>query len=391
LNQIMARSSLLPAVQWDSSRGEDASSLAEQAGAAMAESSPQQREIKISCRNVWKVYGEDPARFLPAGAREVEDAAALANTIRESGHIVAACDVSFDVRVGEIFVIMGLSGSGKSTVVRCLSRLVEPTCGEVRLDGKDLLQASPSELIDIRRHKMGMVFQSFGLLPHLNVLDNVAFPLRLQGIGEADRRQRARRMIELVGLSGREGAFPRELSGGQQQRVGIARSLAVDPELWFLDEPFSALDPLIRRQMQDEFLRLQHLLHKSIVFITHDFLEALRIADRMAIMRDGRIVQIGAPAELVLNPADSYVAEFTSEVPRARVLTAADVVDPAVRVISEAPRVDRRMKLEALLPQLAARPAGIIVADERGNAIGMATSSRVISVLADVQSRANPA
>jgi glycine betaine/proline transport system ATP-binding protein len=387
----MARSSLLPAVQWDSGRGEDACSMVDGSGAAVVENRPQQREIKLSCRNLWKVYGENPARFFSTGARGVENAAALANTIRESGHIVAACDVSFDVRVGEIFVIMGLSGSGKSTVVRCLSRLVEPTCGEVRLDGKDLLQASPSELIDIRRHKMGMVFQSFGLLPHLNVLDNVAFPLRLQGIGEAERRQRARKMIELVGLSGREGAFPRELSGGQQQRVGIARSLAVDPELWFLDEPFSALDPLIRRQMQDEFLRLQHLLHKSIVFITHDFLEALRIADRMAIMRDGRIVQMGAPAELVLNPADSYVAEFTSEVPRARVLTAADVIDPAARVISEAPRVDRRMKLEALLPQLAARPAGIIVADEGGNAIGMATSSRVISVLADVQSRANPA
>jgi glycine betaine/proline transport system ATP-binding protein len=364
--------------------------VANRSGAAVVENSPQ-REIKLSCRNLWKVYGEHPARFFPRRSRGVEDAAALANAIRESGHIVAACDVSFDVRVGEIFVIMGLSGSGKSTVVRCLSRLVEPTCGEVRLDGTDLLQASPAELIEIRRRKMGMVFQSFGLLPHLNVLDNVSFPLRLQGIGETERRQRACRMIELVGLSGREGAFPRELSGGQQQRVGIARSLAVDPGLWFLDEPFSALDPLIRRQMQDEFLRLQQMLQKSIVFITHDFLEALRIADRMAIMRDGRIVQIGAPAELVLNPADSYVAEFTSEVPRARVLTAADVIDPSVRIISDAPKVDRRMKLEAVLPQLAARPAGIVVADEGGNAIGMATSSRVISVLADVQSRTNPA
>ena len=353
----------------------------------MAEIRPQQREIKLSCRNLWKVYGSAPERFFPHGSGGVGDPATLASTIRESGHIVAACDVSFDVRIGEIFVIMGLSGSGKSTVVRCLSRLVEPTCGEVRLDGKDLLQASPRELIDIRRHKMGMVFQSFGLLPHLNVLDNVAFPLRLQGIAEAERRQRAHKMIELVGLSGREGAFPRELSGGQQQRVGIARSLAVDPELWFLDEPFSALDPLIRRQMQDEFLRLQQMLHKSIVFITHDFLEALRIADRMAIMRDGRIVQMGAPAELVLNPADSYVAEFTSEVPRARVLTAADVIDPAVRVASEAPKVDRRMKLEALLPQLAAWPAGVIVADEGGGAIGVATAGRVISVLADAQSR----
>jgi len=390
LNQIMARSSLLSPLENDGWRSDEACGVADRSGTAMADNSPREGDIKLSCRNLWKVYGSDPARFFSGGAGAIADPATLAKAIRESGHIVAACDVSFDVRVGEIFVIMGLSGSGKSTIVRCLSRLVEPTCGEVRLDSKDLLQASPSELIDIRRHKMGMVFQSFGLLPHLNVLDNVAFPLRLQGIGEAERRQRARKMIDLVGLNGREGAFPRELSGGQQQRVGIARSLAVDPELWFLDEPFSALDPLIRRQMQDEFLRLQQLLHKSIVFITHDFLEALRIADRMAIMRDGRIVQMGAPAELVLNPADSYVAEFTSEVPRARVLTAADVIDPTVRIVSDAPKVDRRTKLEVLLPQLAAWPAGIIVADEVGNALGMATSGRVISVLADVQSRSNP-
>jgi glycine betaine/proline transport system ATP-binding protein len=384
----MARSSLLPAVP---SGGGEAFGTMNRSGAAVADKSPRERDIKLSCRSLWKVYGPNPAGFFPGGSKGITDQTALAKTIRDSGHIVAACDVSFDVRVGEIFVIMGLSGSGKSTVVRCLSRLVEPTCGEVRLDGKDLLQASPSELIDIRRHKMGMVFQNFGLLPHLNVLDNVAFPLRLQGVGEADRRQRACKMIDLVGLNGREAAFPRELSGGQQQRVGIARSLAVDPALWFLDEPFSALDPLIRRQMQDEFLRLQQMLQKSIVFITHDFLEALRIADRMAIMRDGRIVQMGAPADLVLNPADSYVAEFTSEVPRARVLTAADVIDLGARVMADAPRVDRRMKLEALLPQLAAHPAGIIVADEGDKALGMATSGRVISVLADVQPRSNPA
>lgn len=347
--------------------------------------------IKLSCRNLWKVYGNDPGSFFPGGASAIADPAALAKTIRDSGHIVAACDVSFDVRVGEIFVIMGLSGSGKSTVVRCLSRLVEPTCGEVRLDGRDLLQASSAELIEIRRHKMGMVFQNFGLLPHLNVLNNVAFPLRLQGVGEAERQARARKVIELVGLKGRESAFPRELSGGQQQRVGIARSLAVDPALWFLDEPFSALDPLIRRQMQDEFLRLQQMLHKSIVFITHDFQEALRIADRMAIMRDGRIVQMGAPAELVLNPVDSYVAEFTSEVPRARVLTAADAIDPTVPIIADGPRIDGRIKLEVLLPQLAAQPKGLVVIDEAGNALGMANSGSVIAVLAEAQSRSGRA
>ncbi|MBL8711221.1 MAG: betaine/proline/choline family ABC transporter ATP-binding protein [Rhodospirillaceae bacterium] len=347
-------------------------------------------QIKLSCRNLWKVYGKDAASFF-TGTDAPGDTAALARRIRETGHIVAACDVSFDVRVGEIFVIMGLSGSGKSTVVRCLSRLVEPTAGEVRLDGRNLLKASPDELIDIRRHKMGMVFQSFGLLPHLTVLDNVAFPLRLQGSSEGERHARARKMIELVGLKEREAAFPHQLSGGQQQRVGIARSLAVDPELWFLDEPFSALDPLIRRQMQDEFLRLQQLLRKSIVFITHDFLEALRIADRMAIMRDGRIVQMGAPADLVLNPADSYVAEFTSEVPRSRVLTSADAIDASLSVAADAPKIDGRVKLEDLLPELAARPAGLRVVDVAGNALGMVTPGSVIAVLADAKSQPNAA
>ncbi|MEN8197573.1 MAG: betaine/proline/choline family ABC transporter ATP-binding protein, partial [Pseudomonadota bacterium] len=315
-------------------------------------------EIKLSCRNVWKVYGDSPGRFFAGGEGAVPDPAAHADAIRETGHIVAASDVSFDVKVGEIFVIMGLSGSGKSTVVRCLSRLVEPTAGHILLDGQDLLAVSERELIDIRRHKMGMVFQSFGLLPHLNVIDNVAFPLKLQGEGEAERRERAQRVVDLVGLTGREAAFPRELSGGQQQRVGIARSLAVEPELWFLDEPFSALDPLIRRQMQDEFLKLQQMLHKSIVFITHDFLEALRIADRMAIMHDGAVVQIGSPTELVLNPADDYVSEFTSEVPRARVLAATDVLDPAAAPGGDRPTVAADAKLEEILPLLAGHEAG---------------------------------
>jgi len=341
-------------------------------------------EVKLSCRNLWKVYGERSESFFPGGSAGEEDPALLAKRIRDTGHIVAACDVSFDVRIGEIFVIMGLSGSGKSTVVRCLSRLVEPTAGHVVLDGSDLLQASAKELIDLRRHKMGMVFQNFGLLPHLNVLGNVAFPLKLQNVSEAERNERAQRVIELVGLKGRERAFPRELSGGQQQRVGIARSLAVDPGLWFLDEPFSALDPLIRRQMQDEFLRLQQMLHKSIVFITHDFLEALRIADRMAIMRDGRIVQMGTPSDLVLNPADSYVAEFTSEVPRARVLKAADVIDPAAS-LADAPRIDGRMTLDALLPRLSGQAKGLAVTGDDGKTLGMVTSSSVVAALAETR------
>ena len=337
-------------------------------------------QIKLSCREVWKVYRDEAAPYFRTDV-SAGDPAALAARMRADGAIPAAVDVSFDVHVGEIFVIMGLSGSGKSTVVRCLSRLVEPTHGEVRLDGEDLLQKSDRELIEIRRHKMGMVFQSFGLMPHLNVFENVALPLTLQGLPASERNERVSRVIQLVGLEGRESAFPRQLSGGQQQRVGIARSLAVEPELWYLDEPFSALDPLIRRQMQDEFLGLQKRLRKSIVFITHDFLEALRIADRMMIMRDGMAVQVGAPAELIVNPADEYVAEFTEDVPMVRVLKAADVLDPSQAARDDMPHEDAETSVEKLLPLLARHHEGI--AAMRGSApIGVVTAGSVISALA---------
>jgi glycine betaine/proline transport system ATP-binding protein len=233
--------------------------------------------------------------------------------IAAAGLIGAVRDVSLDVAAGEIFVIMGLSGSGKSTLVRCMSRLVEPSAGEILFNGRDLLAASPREMIEIRRHRMGMVFQHFALLPHLSVLGNVGFPLEVQGVPRAKREERAREMVELVGLAGREADYPHQLSGGQQQRVGIARSLAVEPELWFLDEPFSALDPLIRREMQNEFMRLQATLQKTIVFITHDVDEAIRLADRIAIMRDGRIVQFGSARDLYDAPVNRYVADFVGE------------------------------------------------------------------------------
>ena len=280
---------------------------------------------------------------------------------------------------------MGLSGSGKSTMVRCLSRLVEPTAGEVLLDGEDLLRKSDKELIDIRRHKMGMVFQSFGLLPHLNVIDNIAFPLKLQGISGPDRKARAEKVIDLVGLQGREMSYPRQLSGGQQQRVGIARSLAVEPELWFLDEPFSALDPLIRRQMQDEFLRIQQVLHKSIVFITHDFLEALRIADRMMIMKDGRVVQTGTPFEMILNPSDHYVAQFSADVPWSKVLKAGNVVQVPNGSVEGLAHVDADMPLEQAMPELARNPAGVAVRNGSGNVVGLLTAQGVVAALANAR------
>jgi len=280
--------------------------------------------LKIECRGVWKVFGDGVDQFMKESASAPTDV-----ELNNRGMIAGVRDASFGVAEGETFVIMGLSGSGKSTLVRCLSRLVEPSAGEVYFEGTDLLSRTRQQLMEIRRHKMGMVFQHFALLPHLNVLENIEFPLDIQGIDRASRNKRAHEVIELVGLKGREQYYPRELSGGQQQRVGIARSLAGEPEIWFLDEPFSALDPLIRREMQDEFIRIQSALRKTIVFITHDFDEAIRLADRIAIMNAGRIIQIGTPEDLVLNPVDNYVAEFTREIPRAKVLSVAALMKPA--------------------------------------------------------------
>ena len=340
------------------------------------------KQVKLSCRNVWKVYGPGPEKFFNKANGQVSDAATHADTIRKQQHIVANANVSFEVHAGEIFVIMGLSGSGKSTIVRCLSRLVEPTAGEIILDGENLLEKSAEDLIDIRRHKMGMVFQSFGLMPHLSVIDNIAFPLKLQGKPEQERYAQAKRVIELVGLQGRENNYPKQLSGGQQQRVGIARSLAVEPDIWFLDEPFSALDPLIRKQMQDEFLHIQSKLHKSIVFITHDFHEALRLADRMAIMRDGAIVQIGRPVDLILNPVDDYIRKFTLDVPWETILTAADIVEKPEGPIDALKRVSCETLVEKLLRYLADNEQGLAVEAKDGSILGIATARGVVKALA---------
>ncbi len=343
------------------------------------------RAVKLSCRNLWKIYGPQAATYAQKDRLPAGDHAEIKKRLQESKHLAAVIDASFDVHVGEIFVIMGLSGSGKSTLVRCLSRLVEPTQGSVLLDGDDLLQADARQLIQLRRRAMGMVFQNFGLLPHLTVLDNVAFPLRIQGQPPAVRQARAREMIDLVGLNGRELSFPHQLSGGQQQRVGIARSLAVGPELWFLDEPFSALDPLIRRQMQDEFLRLQRLLHKTIVFITHDILEAFRLAERIAIMREGEVIQIGSPADIVLNPADDYVAEFTEDVPLMRIISAGDLVRGNAPLpgagSNNAPHAPATINLEELVPRLAEGAAAFTVDGEDGRPLGTIHAVAVFEVL----------
>jgi len=300
----------------------------------------------------------------------------------ESAHLIAAVrGATMEVREGEIFIVMGLSGSGKSTLVRCLSRLIEPTAGELVFDGKDLLRASEAELIDIRRHKMGMVFQHFALLPHLNVMENVAFPLFIQGIGREQRQARAQAMIDLVGLDGRERHFPAQLSGGQQQRVGIARSLAVEPEIWFLDEPFSALDPLIRREMQTELMRLQSVLKKTIVFITHDFDEAIRLADRIAIMKDGEIIQIGTPEELVNHPATDYVAEFTSDVNLAKVLSARSLMRPASSEAASYRKVDSKAKIATFAATIVDSVQPYAVVDGDDAIVGEISPRSVIDLL----------
>ncbi len=340
-----------------------------------------ERPVKLACRNLWKVYGPQAERLARGDGLFAGDRATACERLRADGHIPAVIDANFDVHLGEIFVIMGLSGSGKSTLVRCLSRLIEPSAGQVLLDGEDLLSASPQRLIELRRRAMGMVFQHFGLLPHLNVLDNVAFPLRVQGRPPEERYARAREMIALVGLEGRERSFPHQLSGGQQQRVGLARSLAVGPALWFLDEPFSALDPLIRRQMQDEFLRLQKMLSKTIVFITHDMQEAFRLADRIAIMRQGEIIQIGRPADIVRAPADDYVARFVEDIPLVRVMLARDIMQPvngggAGRIDA----VEPNATVEDLLARLAGGSSGFRVTDG-GAALGAIDAAAVLAIV----------
>jgi glycine betaine/proline transport system ATP-binding protein len=337
----------------------------------------------LVCRNLWKLYGPGAESFIAKhGAQPAETA------LKSAGLVPAVADASLSIERGEIFVIMGLSGSGKSTLVRCLSRLIEPTAGEVIFEGVDLLRASPADLIELRRHKMGMVFQHFALLPHLSVLDNVAFPLEIRGLGRSDREKPAREMIELVGLQGREQNFPYQLSGGQQQRVGIARSLITNPDVWFLDEPFSALDPLIRREMQNEFMRLQAQLHKTIVFITHDFEEAVRVGDRIAIMREGRVVQVGTPEELVQAPADDYVADFTREAPRSKIFSARAIMRAPQAGEAIAGLIPAATKVRDFAAKVEASELPFGVQDDAGRQIGVVDRRAVISVLIGAGERA---
>ena len=305
-----------------------------------------------------------------------------AKTFQDAGCVVGVNNASFEVHNGDLLVVMGLSGSGKSTLLRCISRLTDATSGKIFIDGEDLLALSNKKLIELRRNKMGMVFQSFALLPHKTVLENIAFPLQIKGNSTQDSIKRAKDMVDLVGLDGRENYFPRELSGGQQQRVGIARSLAVEPDIWFLDEPFSALDPLIRKEMQDEFLRLQGVLNKTILFITHDFDEALRLADRIAIMKEGVIEQLDTPANIVLNPATEYVRKFTEEVPREKVLKIESVMQPidSTEELSNL-KVSKDAIIETVAEAVLSEQKPVAVIDADNNVVGVVHSSKVIHVL----------
>ena len=333
----------------------------------------------ISVQNLWKVFGAKAAD-VPSSP---ELRALSRRDLKErTGCVAAVCDLSFDVAPGEVFVVMGLSGSGKSTLVRCLTRLIEPTAGQVLFKGDDILQANERSLREVRRHSIAMVFQHFGLLPHRRVADNVSYGLEIRGAGKKERAQRAADVIDLVGLSGYENSFPDQLSGGMQQRVGLARALAGDPEVLLFDEPFSALDPLIRRDMQNEVIRLHHEVGKTMVFITHDLSEALKLGDRILIMRDGRLVQVGTGADLVGAPADDYVRDFVREVPRSHVLTLRWIMRPV--------QPDDVLDGPELGPEVVVRDAVRVVLEaerpikvvEGGQLLGVVGDAEILSVVA---------
>ena len=332
----------------------------------------------IRCESVYKIFGTNANKLLEKASGPIS-----AEEFQKAGCIIGVNDASFEIHKGEMLVVMGLSGSGKSTLLRCISRLTDPTSGKIFIDGENLLEMNSKQLIELRRNKMGMVFQSFALLPHKTVLENIAFPLIIKGLPTEESIKKAMEMVDLVGLKGRENYFPRELSGGQQQRVGIARSLAVEPDIWFLDEPFSALDPLIRKEMQDEFLRLQASLHKTIMFVTHDFDEALRLADRIAIMKDGIIEQLDTPDNIVLNPATEYVKKFTEDVPREKVLKIESIMDKYDQSLAGNNSVSKDAIIETVAESILDSKENLTVIDVNNDnkPIGILQPKKVITVL----------
>lgn len=346
-------------------------------GAGEIDGAGDARPVQVRCRNVWKVFGRGGEKVPGTERAELS----RAELLEKEGCTVAVRDVSFDIPRGEVFVVMGLSGSGKSTLTRCITRLIDVTSGSIELCGRDVVTADAKGLRELRRTSVSMVFQHFALLPHRNVLDNVAYGLEIRGVAKVVRHERARELLEVVGLSGHDRSYPSQLSGGMQQRVGLARALAVDPDVLIFDEAFSALDPLIRRDMQDELVRLQDQMHKTVIFVTHDLDEALKLGDRIAIMRDGAFVQLGTPEEVVGDPADDYVAAFTRDVPRAKVLTAAWVMRPLTAGTLPLRSVAESTKLDDVLGFLAERDETVGVVDASGKVVGTIDRATVLQAV----------
>ena len=334
---------------------------------------------KIVCKNIWKIFGTYPERTLET----IDRSLSRAEVQEQTGHVIAVKDVSFEIREGETFVVMGLSGSGKSTLVRCISRLINPTAGEMFIDGEDIMNYDDDKLTELRRYRMSMVFQHFGLFPHRKVIDNISFGLEIRGMDKKERKIKATEVLEMVGLHGWADHYPRELSGGMQQRVGLARAMAVDPEILIFDEPFSALDPLIRREMQDELIKIQSEVRKTMIFITHDFLEAIKMGDHIAIMKDGEISQIGTPEEIVANPINDYVREFTEDVPRYKVLSVGKIMREAsaATLSNDAQCCLASAKLDTLIDMAIASEGPLAVVDEQGQIIGEIDQTMILKAM----------
>ena len=336
---------------------------------------------KIEINNVYKIFGSNPKSILPM----VKEGASKEEILDKTGHTVGLDNVTLKIEEGEIFVCMGLSGSGKSTLIRHLNRLIDPTDGEIIVEGTNVMSLNKQQLIEFRRHKMSMVFQRFGLFPHRTVIDNVGYGLEMQGIDENKRNSVAMEKIQAVGLNGFENQFPAQLSGGMQQRVGLARALAADPEVLLMDEPFSALDPLIRRQLQFEFIKLSKQMKKTTVFITHDLDEAVKVGHRIAIMRDGKVIQVGTPEQIVTKPADEYVEDFVKGISRLKVVEAKSIMQSLEKFKKENGQLPKnviRMKetdiLSKLIEQSVSNNSSIIVTDKNDKDLGIITQKELL-------------